>query len=159
MKNIQVYHADKYLTSEYTKVEENIYRGRNPYYNGNVWEHDKLYVTSLMFEQEPEYGEGNSPAHISQYPLEGILDKFYVSVTDFYTDQNAQSKDMCYQEFGAFEVEDIRGLLGIVGKHVYEKKFHADLDDMDEEEQETCKNMTEEEQEEAGYIYYRTVIE
>lgn len=157
MKNIQVYHADKYLTSEYTKVDENIYRGRNPYYNGNVWEHDKLYVTSLMFEQEPEFGEGDTPAHISQYPLESILDKCYVSVTDFYQELNAQSKDMCYQEFGAFDVEDIRRLLGIVGKHVYEKKFQAE--DLSQEELEECKNMTEKEMEEEGYIFYRTVIE
>lgn len=157
MKNIKVYDAEKYLTAEYTKVEESIYRGRNPYYNGNVWEHDKLYVTSLSFEQEPELGEGGSPAHISQYPLEGILDKFYASVTDFYEDLNAQSKETCYQEFGAFEVEDIRKLLGIVGKHVYEKKFY--VDDLDEEEQEACKQMTEEEMEERGYIYYETVIE
>lgn len=27
MKNIQIYNADKYLTSAYEKVEENIYKG------------------------------------------------------------------------------------------------------------------------------------
>ena len=57
----------------------------------------------------------------------------------------------------AFEVEDIRRLLGIVGKHVYEKKFYAD--DLDKEDQVACKDMTEEEMEENGSIYYRTVIE
>lgn len=90
-----------------------------------------MHVTSLMFEQEPEFGEGDTPAHISQYPLESILDKCYASVTDYYQEPNAQSKDMCYQEFGAFEVEDIRRLLGIVGKHVYEKKSQAE--DLSEE--------------------------
>ncbi len=157
MKNIKVYDAEKYSTADYTKVEEHIYKANNPYYNGNVWEHDTVYVTSLSFEQEPEFGEGDSPAHISQYPLEDILDQFYASVTDFYEELNAQSRETCYQEFGAFEVEDIRRLLGIVGKHVYEKKFYAD--DLDKEDQVACKDMTEEEMEENGSIYYRTVIE
>ncbi len=76
MKNIQIYQADKYLTSEYTKVEENIYKGRNPFCNGNIWERDELFLTSLTFEQEPEFGEGDSPEHIPQYPLEDILDMF-----------------------------------------------------------------------------------
>ena len=31
MKNIQIYHADKYSTPAYIKVEENIYKGKNPY--------------------------------------------------------------------------------------------------------------------------------
>lgn len=96
MKNIQIYQADKYLTSEYTKVEENIYKGRNLFCNGNIWERDELFLISLTFEQEPEFGEDDSPEHIPQYPLEDILDMFYVSITDFYKELNAQSKDTCY---------------------------------------------------------------
>ncbi|MDE7271878.1 MAG: hypothetical protein K2N95_02285 [Lachnospiraceae bacterium] len=157
MKNIQIYQADKYSTTAYTKVEENIYRGRNPYYNGNVWEQDELYVTSLTFEQEPELGEGDLPTHISKYPLEGILDMFYASVTDFYEELNARSKDTCYREFGAFEVEDIRKLLGIVGKHVYQKKVYAK--NLSEEELESYKDMTEEEMVKKRFISYKTVIE
>ena len=45
MKNIRIYQADKYSTPEYTKVEENIYKGRNPFCNGNIWERDELYLT------------------------------------------------------------------------------------------------------------------
>ena len=35
MKNIQIYHADKYSTPAYIKVEENIYKGKNPYRDGD----------------------------------------------------------------------------------------------------------------------------
>lgn len=45
-------------------------------------------MTSLSFEQEPEYGEGESSADISQYPLEDILDRYYVAVEDFYGEIN-----------------------------------------------------------------------
>lgn len=155
MKNIQVYHSQKYSTPEYTKVEENIYRGKNPYCRGV--EDEEMYFTSLTFEQEPELGEGETPKHISQYPLEGILDMFSVCVTDFYEELNAQSEHTCYQEFGAFTREDIRRLLEIVGKHVCDKKFYAD--DLSGEELEKYKDMSEEELEEEGIIWYDTVVE
>lgn len=157
MKNIQVYHAEKYSSSEYEKVEENIYIGKNPYYDGDYNDHEKIYVTSLMFEQEPELGEGETPKNISQIPLEGILDMFSVFVTDFYDNYNNESECICYQEFGAFKLENIRELLKIVGKHVYEKKFMAD--DLSKEEQEEYKDWSEEELEEEGIIWYETVVE
>lgn len=157
MKNIQIYNADKYLTSAYEKVEENIYKGRNPYYRGSSWESEEMYVTSLTFEQEPSLGEGETPDDISQYPLEGILDLFGVCVSDFYDALNAESQGTCYQEFGSEHLENIRKLLGIVGKHVYDKKFQAD--DLSEEEQEKYKGMSEEELEEEGIIWYETVVE
>ncbi|MDE7183882.1 MAG: hypothetical protein K2O40_05245, partial [Lachnospiraceae bacterium] len=152
MKNIQIYHPDKYLTPAYTKVGEHIYKGKNPY-RGND---EDMYFTSLTFEQEPELGEGDSPADISQCPLEGILDMFHLCVSDFYDELNDKSECTCYQEFGGFDAESIRALLGIVGKHVYDKKFFAD--DLDEEEQEACKGMSEEDLEEAGYLWYETVV-
>lgn len=157
MKNIQVYHADKYSTSAYVEVEENIYKGKNPYYKGESWNHEEMFCTSLTFEQEPELGEGEKPEHISQYPLEGILDMFNIYVSDFYDELNASSEKTCYQEFGSSNLEDIRALLGIVGKHVYEKKFHAD--DLSAEEIEKYKDMSEEDLEEEGIIWYNTVAE
>lgn len=50
-----------------------------------------------------------------------------------------------------------RELLGIAGKHVYDKKFYAD--DLSEEELEQYKGMSEEELEEEGIIWYETVVE
>ncbi len=157
MKNIKVYDAEKYLTSAFTSVEKNIYKGKNPYYNGERWQSEELYVTSLTFEQEPDLGEGETPQNISQCPLEGILDMYGVFVTDFYDELNAQSECTCYQEFGAHDPENIKQLLGIVGKHVYEKKVYAD--DLDEEELENYKDMSEEELEEEGIIWFDTVVE
>lgn len=157
MKNIQIYVAEKYSTSAYAKVDENIYKGKNPYYHGSEWDHEEMYVTSLTFEQEPELGEGETPENISQYPLEGILDMFGVCVSDFYDERNANSKSVCYQEFGSCYLENVRELLGIVGKHVYEKKFYADT--LSAEEMEEYKGMDEEELEEEGIIWYETVVE
>ena len=48
------------------------------------------------FVQEPEYDEGANPSDISQYPLEDILDKFYVSVSDFYERENYNKEEEGY---------------------------------------------------------------
>lgn len=110
MKNISFYDAEKYKTEEYLKVSENIYKIGDE------------FVTSLSFEQEPELNEGETPDDISQYPLEDVLDKFYVYVNDFYEELNEQSEKICYLEFAGSEIEDIKGLLTIIGKHVYNKE-------------------------------------
>ncbi|MFC0581982.1 hypothetical protein [Micrococcoides hystricis] len=112
MKNIRVYTPEKYASSDYEKVDENIYRQLS----------DGTYVTSLSFEQEPELGESDSPQEISQYPLEDILDKFYTHIEDFYDELNAASDSTCYLEFGGTEIDDIKGVLGLVGKHVYNRE-------------------------------------
>lgn len=111
MKNFRVYTLEKYSTPDYIKVEENIYQ-QAP---------DREYVTSLSFEQEPELGEGDSPQDISQYPLEDILEEFEVQIEDFYEDLNGASESTCYLEFGGGDVERIRKVLGLVGKHAYNK--------------------------------------
>ncbi|MDK7883323.1 hypothetical protein [Corynebacterium striatum] len=111
MKNFRVYTLEKYSTPDYIKVEENIYQ-QAP---------DREYVTSLSFEQEPELGEGDSPQDISQYPLEDILEEFEVQIEDFYEDLNGASESTCYLEFGGSDVERIRKVLGLVGKHAYNK--------------------------------------
>ena len=69
-----------------------------------------MYFTSLSFEQEPELGEGETPADISQEPLEGILDMFRLCITDFYDELNEKSTCTCYQEFGGRDVDAIREL-------------------------------------------------
>lgn len=117
MKNIRIYHAPKYNTSEYEEIETNIYK---------TLEKDQgeiIYVTSLMFEQEPEYGE-NEPdgAEVSQYPLEDILDKFLCACEDFYEEENEKDPVNSYMEFVSPNIQDIKDLLSIVGKHVYNKE-------------------------------------
>ena len=108
IKNIRVYHPAKYDTGAYKTHEENIYE-----INGE-------YVTSIMFEQEPEYGENQpSDALISQYPLEDILEEFYVVAGDMYPAENKNDPVNSYIEFSSPDIGDIQSLLQIVGKHVY----------------------------------------
>ena len=116
MKNIQIFTPDKYKTDEYEEIEENIYLRKA----GTKFVHE-AWVTSLSFEQEPELGEGNDSSFISQYPLEDLLDHFNVAVEDFYETENATSGKTCYLEFFGGDPDEIRDLLTIVGKHVYNK--------------------------------------
>ena len=113
MKNIRIYKAGKYDSDKYEEVKENIYKTYDSFMNQDA------YVTSLSFEQEPEYEEGADSSDISRYPLEEVLDKFYVAVQDFYPALNDGSSNVCYLEFTGSAVEDIEKLLQIVGKHVY----------------------------------------
>lgn len=126
MKNIGSFKPEKYQSAKtkgvfkkplYTELEDGIYE---------VHEKEKLYVTSLSFEQEPEYGEGENAGSISQYPLEDILDKFYCHVTDFYEMLNLETSSTCYLEFGSSDVNDIKNLRSIIGKHVYNKENEQD---------------------------------
>ena len=120
MKNIKIYRAEKYDSDKYEEIKENIYKTYDSFLNQDA------YVTSLSFEQEPEYEEGSDSGNISQYPLEDILDKFYVAVEDFYTELNDGSSNVCYLEFTGSSVEDIEKLLQIAGKHVYNGNVEKD---------------------------------
>ena len=99
MKNIEFYEPKKYEdSSKYEKVAEHIYRTEDTFLGGD------MYVTSLKFEQEPEFDEGDSPSNISQYPLEDILDKYFVAISDFYEEENRNSASVCYQEFSGSDL-------------------------------------------------------
>ena len=114
MKNIVSYIDVKYSSEAYSEIEKGIYKcGDNT-------------VTSLCFEQEPELDEGKDSTDISQYPLEDILDKYNVFVSDFYKEKNAQATQKCYLEFCGKREESIRGLRSIIGKHVYCKTIKDD---------------------------------
>ena len=115
MKNFCSYTPEKYAEPDFHQVEEGIYRTRSPYGDGEI------FVTSLSFEMEPEsYGEEDgSPRNITQVPFEDLLDEFNIYVTDFYKDLNNGSPKLCYQEFGAYHIEDIQNLRTIIGKRCY----------------------------------------
>lgn len=83
----------------------------------------EIYVTSIMFEAEPELGE-NEPtdALISQYPLEDILDEYFVYCYDDYKNENEEDKVNSYVEFASEDIDDIRKVLTILGKHVYNQE-------------------------------------
>ncbi len=116
MKNIKNYDAKKYEDPKYEKVEEGIYKIFDD------WKHEDLYVTSLSFVQEPELGEGEDASYISQYPLEDVLDKFLVFVSDFYESLNTSTSNECYQEFASPRLKAVQELRTIIDKHVYNKE-------------------------------------
>lgn len=115
MKNICSYSPEKYNRPEYKKIADGIYKFEGRTMLGT----DGIYLTSLSFEQEPELNEGNSPAEISQYPIEEILDEFGVWVEDFYDEENRKSEKTCYQEFASFDLESVEGICSLIGKRVY----------------------------------------
>ncbi len=114
MKNIQYYNAEKYSDKQYDSMEQGIHCK------------DGMYYVSLSFVQEPDLDEGYSSKSISQYPLEDILDKFLVHISDFYDEENSKDQDMCVLEFASENKEQIVKLLSIVGKHVYNKAVMED---------------------------------
>lgn len=117
MKNFQSYTPEKYTKSDFQKIEEGIYKTKSPYGSRDR----DIFVTSLSFEMEPEcYGEGDaSPRNLTQIPIEGLLDEFSLFVTDFYEELNETSETICYQEFGSFDLSDIKKLRTIIGRRFY----------------------------------------
>lgn len=115
MKNFQNFTPKKYMTSDFQKISDGIYKTKSPYDSNDI------FVTSLTFEMEPEcYGEENaSPSNLTQIPIEGILDEFNLFVTDFYEQLNQSSEIICYQEFGSLDLEDIKNLRILIGKRFY----------------------------------------
>ena len=114
MKDIQPYHAPKYDREPYQFISDNIYQSGDEYYS------------SYSFVQEPELGEGTDAAMISQYPLEDLLEEYYVYVTDFYDDLNVSGETICRLEFASPDVADLEKLREIVGKHVYNRAVEKD---------------------------------
>lgn len=93
------------------------------YYERDGVDPENVYVTSIMFEQEPEYGEKKpDDSAISQYPLEDILDKYLVYCLDDYQKENEEDSNNSYIEFAADRKKDIVKLHEIIGKHVYNKE-------------------------------------
>ena len=132
MKNFQNYTPEKYRSPAFEEVEPGIYLAPNPY--RNIDNREKIYVTSLSFEMEPDqYGEEDGcPQDITQIPFEDILDDFSVYVTDFYDELNQSSETTCYQEFGSSGIENIRNLRSLIGKRFYAAPYE-DGEDEDEE--------------------------
>lgn len=133
MKNFKNYTPKKYMTPDFQEIENGIYKTKSPY--GTKGE--DFFVTSLTFEMEPEcYGEEDaSPQNLTQIPIEGILDEFNLFVTDFYEQLNAKSETICYQEFGAFSLEDIQKVRTLIGKRFFASPY------TDEEDGEEYYNM------------------
>ncbi len=112
MKKIKNFNATKYSSSAYDLQESGIYKC------------DNKFVTSLCFQSEPERGEGRNADAISQYPLEDVLDRFCVFVSDLYEELNTAESQTCYLEFSSTDIVDLRNLREIIGKHVYNRTYN-----------------------------------
>lgn len=126
MKNFKNYKPEKYGKADYQEIEDGIYKTKIRSTLGSGYL--DVYVTSLSFEMEPErFGEESaSPSNLTQVPIEGILDKFNLFVTDFYEQLNRISETVCYQEFGSFSLEDIQKLRALIGKRFYALPYIED---------------------------------
>ncbi len=112
---IAYYNEKKYykdIEDEENIIFKNMYEDRE----------ETVYVTSIVFEPEPELNENQpSDKYVSQYPLEDILDKFGCYCGDNYEKENEEDPANSYVEFVSDNIEEIENLLTIIGKHVYNK--------------------------------------
>ncbi|MCF2220466.1 hypothetical protein H9Q08_14355 [Chryseobacterium sp. PS-8] len=105
MKNIQLIDVEKHRNSQYELIEDKIYKNTE----------EAIYVFAINFDLEEEED--------SQYPLEDVLDKFYLHVSDFL-DEDAfySSKNISLELAG--ELADVQNAIqSIIGKRVYNSEY------------------------------------
>lgn len=106
MKNIQLAHLDKYKDNlNYELIEGNIYKDLE----------ENHYVFALSYELEDEED--------SQYPLEDILDKFLLHVSDFIDEDRYYTETEVTLELGG-SLDNIKEAIdAIIGKRVYNEEY------------------------------------
>jgi len=106
MKNIQLAHLDKYKGNpNYELVEGNIYKDIE----------ENHYVFALGYELEDEED--------SQYPLEDLLDKFYLHVSDFIDEDRYYTEREVILELGGSLNNIKEAIDAIIGKRVYNEEY------------------------------------
>lgn len=107
MKNIQLANLNKYKNNtNYELAEGNIYKDIK----------ENHYVFALSYELEENED--------SQYPLEDILDKFYLHVSDFIDEDNYYTSKNITLEIGG-DLEDVKTAINnIIGKRVYNEEYN-----------------------------------
>ncbi|WP_241492462.1 hypothetical protein [Lacinutrix himadriensis] len=110
MKNISLEKCQKYENSEQFKLVENgIYQDLKD-------DDDTKYRMTISYELESDNDTNN------QYPLEDILDKYCLYVSDFLeTENNTEPNDFKLELAG--ELKDIKNGQEIIGKKVYNQEF------------------------------------
>ncbi len=105
MKNIQSIQLDKYRNANYELIDNHIYHDIQ----------EDLYVFALSFE--PEAGEDE------QYPLEDLLNKFYLHVSDFIEDEMEQDPEIVKLELAGSLAHAQKAIISIIGKRVYNSEY------------------------------------
>jgi len=105
MKNIVLFELDKYKEkSKYELIETGVYKDLNDFDSTNC-----RIVLSFQLEANEE-----------QYPLEDLLDEFYLYISDYIKEEDVFDEKLKILEF-AGELEDVKKLKSIIGKRVYNK--------------------------------------
>lgn len=105
MKNIRHIHLDKYTNSNYELIEDNIYKNTE----------EDIYVFAIHFELEEDED--------SQYPLEDVLDEFYLHVSDFIDEDAYYTSKNVTIELGG-DLEDVqKAIKSIIGKRAYNSEY------------------------------------
>lgn len=106
MKNIQLEKLGKYQGNpNFAWIEGTIYKDLE----------EDHYVVALSYELEE--------TEDSQYPLEDILDKFYLHVSDFIDEAAFYSSKSVVLEL-AGSLEDVKQAIdALIGKRVYNEEF------------------------------------
>ena len=114
MKNIKILHLAKYAdNARYEFVEDAIYKDLADD------EDEPGFVCRIAFSYELEAGEG-------QYPLEDILDKWGLYVSDFLNSEDAEKPgDIVSLELGG-TLDNVRRIKDLVGKRVVNEDFTAE---------------------------------
>lgn len=107
MKNISAIHLEKYKKlSDFELIEDGIYKDLHD-------QDDTKYRIAISYELENNED--------SQYPLEDILDKFFLYVSDFL-EEDTNLSNLKKVELGG-ELDDIRAVKEIIGKRVYNREY------------------------------------
>lgn len=113
MKIVKALKLDKYSNSErYTQYDGFIYRDVIGGVGGKMgMKSEPIYCVALYTELED--GEN------TQYPLEDILDKYYVNCTEEIEEKEEDGKHIFMFEVESEDVGNITTIVGLVGRRVY----------------------------------------
>lgn len=116
MKIIKALKLDKYDDrARYTQHEGFVYKGATGGVGGKMGiTSESIYCVTLYAELED--GED------TQYPLEDILDKYYVNCTEVMEEKEEAGKRIYIFEIEGEDEEAIKTIAGLVGKRVYNYK-------------------------------------
>jgi hypothetical protein len=109
MKNISLEKCQKYENADlYELIESGIYKDLTD-------EDDAKYRMTIAYELESD--DSNN-----QYPLEDVLDKYYLHVSDFLESENNSESNKFKLELGG-DLEDIKKSKEIIGKRIFNRDF------------------------------------
>ncbi|MEL6919144.1 MAG: hypothetical protein AAFO99_15615, partial [Bacteroidota bacterium] len=112
MKNIVLEKCKKYgNTKRFEPVEKGIYRDLKD-------KSDAKYRMTVSYELESN--ETNN-----QYPLEDVLDRYLIHVSDFLESENEPKSNTFKLEFGGY-LDSLQKAKEIIGKRVFNREFIGD---------------------------------